>query len=500
MVASIREYSLWRCMVRKSTVIATTLLTFACQPGFTWNADQELHLKQAMVKVFVTYKKPSYYQPWQMNAQNTRAGSGCIVNENRILTNAHVVSDGTYIQVLRAGEVQKYTARVEFVAHDSDLALLTVKDDRFFQGTTAVEFGEMPFLRDKVAVYGFPMGGTKLSITEGVVSRIEVMDYSHSSQSLMAMQIDAAINPGNSGGPVILDDRIVGVAFQSYRQGENIGYAVPLPIINRFFTDIEDGKYDGVPIIGIYMQDLENPSMRSWLKMKEEQTGVYIRKVLFDTSAWRQIHDDDVLLAINGITIANDLTIKYREDERIELNHILSRYQIGDKVTVTLLRNGEKITRELTLKGVRYLIPRARYDVKPTFFIFAGLVFTPATRDYMNSWNKWDNVPTRLKYHYYYGFAEEEQHEVVLISKVLAHDVNQGYQDVGSSLVTMVNGQEISTIRDVIAALEYNRDKYHTIVMDDSFVIALDAATAKEAHPEILSLYGIKEDRSDDLK
>ena len=78
-------------------------------------------------------------------------------------------------------------------------------------------------MRDKVAVYGFPTAGDEMSITEGVVSRIEQRNYAHSNANLLTCQIDAAINPGNSGGPVIKNDRIAGVAFQSSMRGENIG-------------------------------------------------------------------------------------------------------------------------------------------------------------------------------------------------------------------------------------------------------------------------------------
>jgi S1-C subfamily serine protease len=72
--------------------------------------------------------------------------------------------------------------------------------------------------REKVYVLGFPVGGNDLSITEGVVSRVEVQSYSHSHARALAVTVDAAINSGNSGGPVLsqLTGGLVGVAFQGY--------------------------------------------------------------------------------------------------------------------------------------------------------------------------------------------------------------------------------------------------------------------------------------------
>lgn len=66
-------------------------------------------------------------------------------------------------------------------------------------------------------------GGDNISVTKGVVSRVEPTQYVHGATQLMAIQIDAAINPGNSGGPAIMGDKVAGVAFQNLAGAENIG-------------------------------------------------------------------------------------------------------------------------------------------------------------------------------------------------------------------------------------------------------------------------------------
>jgi len=212
----------------------------------TPTAWAERDIKDAVVKIYSVTNKYDYYEPWQKRGQVSRNGSGCIISGKRILTNAHVVANQTFIQVRRAGEARKYTAEVKVVAHECDLAILIVNEDSFFSGVKPIDIGSLAEIRDKVAVYGFPEGGDKLSITEGVVSRVENRKYTHSMAELLACQIDAAINSGNSGGPVIRGDKLVGVAFQS-RSGndaENIGYMVPTPVVDHFLTDIRDGSYD----------------------------------------------------------------------------------------------------------------------------------------------------------------------------------------------------------------------------------------------------------------
>ncbi|MEK7747360.1 MAG: serine protease, partial [Elusimicrobiota bacterium] len=169
---------------------------------------------RSVVQISVFSRRPNHAQPWQMSPEESAAGSGCVIAGERILTNAHVVSGQVYLQVRKAGDPRKYAARVEFTAHDSELAVLKVNDPSFYKGTEPLALGGLPRQRDRVFAYGFPVGGEDLSVTEGIVSRIEVTDYAHSGRGLLTIQTDAAINPGNSGGPALLEGKLIGITFQ----------------------------------------------------------------------------------------------------------------------------------------------------------------------------------------------------------------------------------------------------------------------------------------------
>ena len=182
-----------------------------------------------------------------MCIRDRTSGSGVVVAAPvpggvGILTNAHVVADQTFVQVRRHGSSVKHRARVHAVGHACDLAVLAVDDPSFWAEGSASEhppaplwLGETPHLQDQVTVVGFPQGGDNLSITSGVVSRIELTNYAHGAAQLLAIQLDAAINPGNSGGPALgADGAVVGLAFQNLANADNIGYVIPTPIIRRF--------------------------------------------------------------------------------------------------------------------------------------------------------------------------------------------------------------------------------------------------------------------------
>ena len=174
------------------------------------------------IRLEVTHVEPNYSLPWQFRHQTTSTSTGFIISGKRILTNAHCVDNFAVVKVKKRGDAKRYIAHVVAIARDCDLALLTVSDRAFWSPTPRpiVLRGatDLPRLQDVVTVVGFPVGGDNMSITEGVVSRIDMQEYSHGCSELLVVQIDAAINPGNSGGPAFSHTHeCVGVAFQSLK-------------------------------------------------------------------------------------------------------------------------------------------------------------------------------------------------------------------------------------------------------------------------------------------
>jgi S1-C subfamily serine protease len=243
---------------RNIQMLRNILMVFMCLIIFSSHCYAVQDVRESIVKIYCVKNSPDYDNPWNMKGLKSISGSGCIISDKRILTNAHVVSDKTYIQVRLHGKSEKYKARLLAVSHEADLALLTVDDLNFFKGVSPLKFGRLPEIQDKVTVYGFPEGGDALSTTTGIISRIEHQIYAHSFMNLLAAQIDAAVNSGNSGGPAMVGDQIVGVVMQSLIDSENTNYIVPAPIIEHFLQDMKDGRYDGFPQLGLVPQKMEN--------------------------------------------------------------------------------------------------------------------------------------------------------------------------------------------------------------------------------------------------
>ena len=225
------------------------------------------NLGNAVVKVFATLRMPDPYRPWAKQAPQDITASGVVIEGHRILTNAHAVVYSSEVQIQGTGAGDKISATVEAVAPGIDLAVLKLDDDSFFATHAPLaRASALPQIKDAVLAYGFPAGGTSLSITKGIVSRIEFVAYNYPTSGLR-IQIDAAINPGNSGGPAIAGDKMIGLAFSRLGDAQNIGYIIPDEEIEIFLKDIADGHYDGKPGLFDDLQTLENPALRSFLKL-----------------------------------------------------------------------------------------------------------------------------------------------------------------------------------------------------------------------------------------
>jgi S1-C subfamily serine protease len=462
-------------------------------------------IKETIVKIYTIHSRPDYYNPWSMLGHRSSTGSGAIIKGRRILTNAHVVEDQTFVQVRRYGQARKYRARVLSVSHEADLALLTVDDPAFFKGVTPLELDGLPRVQQEVVVYGFPLGGDTLSNTKGVISRIEHQLYTHSSCYFLAGQIDAAINPGNSGGPVIRDDRIVGVVMQSMNQADNIGYMVPVPVIRHFLNDIEDGQYNGFPSMGVVLQNMENPDMKDFYKLGQDRTGMLITHVIHDAAAMDVLQPGDVLLSIEGHEVADDGTVEFRDRERTSLSYFVQRHQVGDDLPIEILRDGERMAKTLTLHRSLehdWLVPMEQYDVLPSYYIYGGLVFCPVSKNLLRRWgNSWYNrAPKELVALLSFNYPGDEKDEIIIILKVLASDVNEGYHSMDYWMVDEVNDQPIRNLRDLVDLVEADTNtQYVTFRNPAGQCIVLDKQRVEEAQQDILETYRIKADRSPDL-
>ena len=469
-------------------LLALTLLLFS-----TLVAQESV--KDSIVKIYTVSKIPNYSTPWNSNIKRSH-GSGTIIEGKRILTNAHVVANETFIEVKRHGQTRRYEAEVEFISHQADLAILKVKDESFFEGTKSLAFGTLPEIRQEITVYGFPMGGNSLSVSTGIVSRIEHNRYAHSREIFLAIQIDAAVNPGNSGGPAISDDKVVGVVMQQISKSQNIGYLVPTEIIKHFLSDIKDGKYDGFAHIGIGTQKMENEALRSVYEMDKDISGVMVMDISEKSSAFDILKPDDVLLSIDGHSIENDGTVEFLEQQFTSYKYYIDKKQLGESVTFGVLREAKIMKLKVKLTNIaddNLLVNTLEHNVMPRYFIYDGYVFTPLSRNLIvrsrssllslrEAASKW---------------ATNEKEEVVILLKVLADKTNRGDHNFSLWIVDMLNSQKFKNFDEFKSIIENFKGQYLILKNEDGVKIAIERDNALKAEKNILKRYSIKSSQNE---
>lgn len=448
----------------------------------------------SMVRISVTSQQPDYSSPWMPGSISGGVGAGFVISGKRIMTNAHVVSNATFIQVLKEGDPNPWEARVLYVAHDSDLAIIGVYDESFFDGMQPLEFGGVPALESEVSVYGYPIGGDRLSVTRGIVSRIDFQPYSHSSvDSHLAIQIDAAINPGNSGGPVMQNGKVIGVAFQGFRGdvAQNVGYMIPTPVVQRFLKDVEDGSYDRYMDVAATFFPLLNPAQRASLGLSDADGGVLVGSVFDGGASDGKLRPGDVVLSVDGHKVYADEKVDL-DGERMEMAELFERKFKGDKADVEIMRDGkrEKVSLEMN-RAWPFEMQAKSYDKRPRYIVVGGLLFQPLTRDFLEIRK---DVPLRLRY-FFDNFVSDHLYrdhpEVIVLSDVLRDPVNTYVRPFSGNIVSKINGREIRTLQDVASAFS-EEGEFHTIeLLGEGRPIVLERAALPSAEERIRQRYGV---------
>ncbi|QSZ41658.1 trypsin-like serine protease [Sulfurimonas aquatica] len=452
-------------------------------------------VKDSIVKIYTVSKIPNYSIPWNSSIRRSN-GSGSIVMGDRILTNAHVVANETFLEVKRHGDTKRYEAEVEYISHQADLALLKVKDKEFFVDTQSLELGELPKILQEITVYGFPMGGNSLSVSTGIVSRIEHNRYAHSREIFLSIQVDAAVNPGSSGGPAISDGKIVGVVMQQISKSQNIGYLVPSEVIKHFFEDIEDEKYDGYAHLGMSTQKMENEALRSIYKMKKGTTGVMVMDIAQTSSVHGILKDGDILTAVEGHKIENDGTVEFMPEQFTSYMYYVDKKQLGESVEFTLLRDGKEELLSIELKHIAdndLLVDTLEHDVMPRYYIYGGYVFTPLSRNLLVS-SRSTLLDLRVASR---EWATQERDEVVILQKVLADKTNRGDHNFALWMIDKVNSKKFKNFSEFVSLIKESKGEFIVLENSDGVKVAIDKIKAEAIEEEILKRYSIKSSSSE---
>ncbi|VVA96499.1 unnamed protein product [Arabis nemorensis] len=296
----------------------------------------------SVVKVLSITRLTDSLHPWRFSDVEEGNGSGFVISGRRIITNAHVVTGSTYVQIMKMGSGTKYKASIQAFGHGCDLAMLVVDSEEFWKDLKPLDLlSEMPRLFQTVRVVGYPEASP--SPVESFPASLQL--FTVTANLLPAFQVDAAINNGNSGGPVFIGKSVAGIAFEGLDECQNIWYVIPSPLLLLFLSSIERNKGVGsFCSLGVFTQPMENTMMRDYFGMKEKMTGIVVTRVYKLSRRIKTLMENDVLLAVNGNPIQNDGEVSIG----INLEGFIALKKPMENVCFDVLRKG--VISQMTLR------------------------------------------------------------------------------------------------------------------------------------------------------
>ncbi len=444
-------------------------------------------LSSAVVKIHVTSKSVDESEPWNTSTISA-TGTGFVIAGQRIITNAHIVEDSTFIEVQLDGDSKRYKASKIATSHETDLALITLDDKSFFDKITPLELGKLPNIHQKVVVFGYPIGGDALSITEGVISRIEYQTYAHSSLPYLAIQVDAAINYGNSGGPAMVANKVVGIVMQLDEDDESSGgYIIPINLLKRFLKDISDGKFDGIPYLPLQSQKLESPVLREgYYKLPANESGILITQVCANTQAAGLLQQGDIIKTIDGKKIENNGKVFDNNNTHFTFLHYVDMHQMGDILKLEIVRNGKTKQIDLLLKDLT--IAEEEFDQDPRYFIYGGYVFVA---------NKYSEDCMTAKE---YAMSEDKNKvDTITLVNVLPTSYNTGTHQMTQFEVSKVNEQSFNTFKEFYCLIVNAKTPILLLKNSSGVSLAINKKIADTTNKDTLARYQIHNAQSAEI-
>jgi S1-C subfamily serine protease len=345
-----------------TAAVLTPVPATAGQPANELEAQVEAVYDQAGPAVVnvtsISYAYDFFFRPVPQEG----SGSGFVYDtEGHIVTNYHVVENAEELSVaLATGEI--YPAVIVGTDPSNDLAVIRVEADDL---PAPIALGDSDQLRvgQFVLAIGNPFG-QEGTLTVGVISALGRIIESPDGRFIgEAIQTDAAINPGNSGGPLLdLWGRVIGVNSQIIspsRASAGIGFAVPANTVRRVVPElIAQGRYQH-PWLGVQLISLTPTRVdifrQAGMQIPVDQ-GVLVAEVSPGSPAGQaDIRGGDRLVELGNVQIplGGDIIIAINGEplaDSRELTVLLeTQTRVGDTVDVTIIRNGEERTVQVTL-------------------------------------------------------------------------------------------------------------------------------------------------------
>ncbi len=449
--------------------------------------------ENSLVYLEVTRKAYEVFQPWSPKSRAVQK-NGLVIGAREILTTAEELSDRTLVRVQKGGRGKWWNAEVVWLDYHANLAVLTAKDDTLWQGLKPAAFitGKLP--KEGLQIVRWRSGNLearKAEFNQFLVEDARLSFFQH-------LQLEASTEMQGVGWaePLVAGGKVAGLATG---QGGNNARFLPASFIEPILAARKAGKYPGLGFFPFTWQPVENPSTFKFLKLPGDPRGALVIDVPAVPNVEPNLKPRDLILQVDGFDVDNQGYYKDPDYGQLIVENLGSRRKFaGDVVKMKIWRDGAQMNLDYRLPKLDYsvkLLAEQTFDQAPEYLIAGGLVFQPLNipllRGFGEDWKR--RAPFRLV-HYAGEAPSAERSGLVALTSVLPDPYVLGYQDARLLVVDAINGQKISRLADVQAALQKPQDGFHTVEFqrgDNLRRIVVDAGLMDAATKRILERYRI---------
>lgn len=453
--------------------------------------------EDSIVTLEVTQKDYDFLQPWAKRMAQCQK-TGVVLGPGRVLTTAEHLNDLTLVRIQKGGRGQWWNGALQWIDYQANLAIVTATATNLWRGLKPARLADPVPVKGNSQFLRWHEGNLEKRKAE--IARLTVKRSHLSFLDLLFLEVDSEINEGGRAEALVSDTQVLGLACA---QDKTTCTVIPASFIRFVLQATETKPPRRLGFFDFVWQRTENSATHAYLGLPGEPRGVVVIDYATGVGKSDLLRPHDLILEMDGFKV--DTAGNYTDPHygQLLLESLATRSKwAGDTVRVLVWRQGALQQVDYPLPAAEYgveLVPQAVYDHEPEFLMVGGLVFEPLTEAYLRSWGgDWRHkAPFRLAYYEKEKPTAQRPARVVL-SMVLPDPFNLGYQDCHFMALDKVNGQPISRLAELAAALRQPRDGFHLLEFgwgESLRRMVIDAAEAETATRRVRQQYRLDKDR-----
>jgi S1-C subfamily serine protease len=288
---------------------------------------------------------------------------------------------------------------------------------------------------------------------------------------------------------------------------QNIGYIIPNEEVDLFLKDIAGGHYVGKASMHDDLQTLENPALREYLKLDKSVEGMVVHRPDKSDASY-PLKEWDVISRIGDTPIDNQGMVKIDKDLRVSFGYMIQKVAKDGKLPLTLVRAGKPLKVELPVSPEYPTLVADLHGEYPSYFVYGPMVFSRATRQFLNAFENNANLLRVLAYvksplvtRSFDPPSADLQELVIISSPFFPHKLANGYSNPAGSVVYSVNGTPVKSLKHLVELLRDLKDPFVTLEFGgkggEALVFSRPALNA--ATDDILTDNGVRAQGSPDM-